>query len=244
MPEPMSNSESAPPSGFFPTTQWTQVIETMQKGDDQAASAALSEFCEQYRPAVYHFFCRHGCNHERAEDFTQEFFASRILRQWDHREGFVHAAQRIEGGKFRSFLCQVLWRFLQDAWKRERTARAGGSTPHVPLEELDFAVEDADPEAFKRFGQDFDRVFALEVIRKAAARSRHSRYLEAHLRGEMSQQEAAKALGLSENAFKQAYHRFRERLAHALWEEVSRLVGPDETEIRAEIEYLIGLSAE
>ena len=43
---------------------------------------------------------------------------------------------------------------------------------------------------------------------------------------------------------KQAFHRFRERLARDLWEEVGKLVGPDEADIRAEIAYLMSLFAE
>ena len=57
----------------------------------------------------------------------------------------------------------------------------------------------------------------------------------------MSQKEAADELHFSENAFKQAFHNFRTRLARDLWDEVAKLVGPEENEIRAEIEYLISL---
>ena len=99
-------------------------------------------------------------------------------------------------------------------------------------------------ETFEQFGHDFDQVFALEILRKAAQRSKHSDYLENHLRGQISQREAAQALGISENAFKAAFSRFRERLACDLWDEVAKLVGPDEMDIRAEIRYLMSLFAE
>jgi DNA-directed RNA polymerase specialized sigma24 family protein len=225
----------------FPTTQWTQLIGVIQQGDDQSAWRALAQFCELYRPAIRNFFLRRGCGPEEADDYTQAFFASRILQGWDRREGFLHTAQRGGAARFRSFLSHVLWRFLQDEWKKRATLKAGAGVQHVPLDELDLADDRPGADAFSRFGREFDRVFALEIIRRAAERSRHSQHLLAHLRGDLTQEQAAHELGLTANAFKQAYHRFRQRLALDLWEEVARLAGPDEKEVRAEIEYLMSL---
>src|SRR4051794_24285874 len=120
----------AEPSSF-PTTEWTQVIAVIQGANADAALAALDAFCRSYWPAVYKFFRRRGYPHEQAEEYTQEFFASRVLRS----DGFLVSADRKEG-RFRSFLSHVLWRFLQDEWKANRTARRGGLAPHLPLDEL------------------------------------------------------------------------------------------------------------
>ena len=237
----MSDSQRTSSTGCFPTTQWTQVIEVIQRGDATAASAALNEFCTLYSPAVYSFFRRRGCTHDQADDHTQEFFRSRILKHWEQQDSFLHSARRSERGKFRSFLSHVLWRFLQDEWRKEHTAKAGGAIRHLPLEAVDQSGELARDLTFQEFGREFDRAFALQIIQRAAARSRHSTCLLAHLRGEMSQEEAAARLGLSVNAFRQAYHRFRQRLALDLRQEVARLVGPDEKEILAEIQYLMSL---
>jgi hypothetical protein len=114
----------------------------------------------------------------------------------------------------------------------------------ISLSDPDFPVEEICGVSYETFGRDFDRELALEIIRKAAAHSRHSKYHEAHLRGEMTQAEAARELGMKENAFKVAHHRFRERLSRDIWAEVSKLVGPDEAEVRAEIAYLMSLFAE
>lgn len=240
----MSGSAQLSSSGSFPTTQWTQLIGVIQNGDHQTAWPALADFCARYRPAICNFFRQRGCAPEQAEDFTQDFFASRILEKWEDRDGFLHVAHKSEGGHFRSFLCHVLWRFLQDKWKTANSRKAGGGATHIPLDGLECWKRLSDLETYESFGREFDRVFALEVIRRAAQRSKHSKYLEAHLRGEISQQEAARELGISENAFKQSYCRFRERLAKDLWEEVSKLVGPDHGETRAEISYLMSLFAE
>jgi DNA-directed RNA polymerase specialized sigma24 family protein len=237
----MNNQKATTSSSCFPTTQWTQVIGVIQKGDSEAAWSALVEFCERYRSAIHNFFRRRGYSHEEAEDHTQTFFASRILEPWNKRGGFLHKAQRNEQTRFRSFLCHILWRFLQDEWKKQTSVRAGRGASHVPLDGLELADGPSKGDVFRKFGREFDRVFAMEILRKAAERSRHSKYLLAHLRGEISQAEAAQQLGLTANAFKQAYHRFRLRLARDLWEEVGKLAGPDEREIRAEIAYLMSL---
>ena len=239
--EPMNEPERTTASSSFPATDWTQVIGVIQDGDGGPSWEALVEFCERYRPAVRDFFRRRGCECEAAEDYTQSFFASRILEPLSRREGFLLAAKRDEHTRFRSFLCHVLWRFLQDEWKKHAAQKSGGKICHVPLEGLELAGDLESEGSFKHFGREFDRSFAREILLKAADRSRHSKHLLAHLRGEISQEEAARELGLTANAFKQAYHRFRQRLAADLWDEVSKLAGPDEKEIRAEMEYLMSL---
>jgi DNA-directed RNA polymerase specialized sigma24 family protein len=240
----MMNPTATVAPSCFPKTQWTEVIGAMQSGNGSVAWLALTDFCQQYRPAICGFFRRRGCSPEQAEDLTQDFFASRILEQWKDRNGFLHALRRDQCDRFRSFLSHVLWRFLQDKWKADKAVRAGGGATYIPLESLETGTNITGCETLEDFGREFDRVFALEIIRNAAQRSKHSKYLEAHLRREISQQQAAVELGISENAFKQSYCRFRERLAFDLWDEVAKLAGPDEAEIRAEIRYLMSLFAE
>jgi DNA-directed RNA polymerase specialized sigma24 family protein len=237
----MSDPKTEALSGCFPTTQWTQIIRVIQAGDEASAWGALADFCEGYRPAIRDFFRRRGCGPEEAEDLTQSFFETRVMKPWCQRNGFLHAARQGPETRFRCFLCQVLWRFLQDEWKRRKTLKAGGGSSFIPLEEGELAAGGAEDDAYTKFGREFDRVFALQILHRAAGSSRHSKYLVAHLRGEISQEEAAGHLGLSANAFKQAHYRFRRRLEADLREEVLKLVGPDEKEIRGELKYLMSL---
>src|ERR1043165_8688871 len=106
------------PQGTLPTTLWTKVIEVIQYGNGEAAERALNEFCGQYRPVIYRFFCQRGCTHEDAEEFTQDFFASRILSHIEGRDGFLHKARRGANGRFRKFLYFVLWCFYKDKLKQ------------------------------------------------------------------------------------------------------------------------------
>lgn len=239
----MRDEQTEAASGCFPTTQWTLILEAIQSGDQAAAWEALNRFCERYRPAVRNFFLRRGLNPEQAEDYTQAFFTSRIVEKWDERDGFLHSVERRGNDKFRSFLSHVLWRFLQDEQRKQRAAKAGGQVEHISLSDPESRIGEICGESFEGFGREFDRVLALEIIQRAVSHSKHSKHHEAHLRGDMSQAEAAKELGMEENAFKQAHHRFRERLARDIWEEVSKLSGPDEAETRAEIRYLMSLFA-
>jgi DNA-directed RNA polymerase specialized sigma24 family protein len=230
-------------SSCFPTTQWTVILEAIKTGDQAVALEALNRFCKRYRPAICNFFLRRRLNMEQAEDYTQAFFASRVFEKWDSRKDFLHKVERRDAGQFRSFLSAILWQFLRDEQRRQSSLKAGGKSLHISISDPEVPIEEICGETFEGFGREFDRELALEIIQRAACGSSNSKYHLAHLRGDVCQAEAAKELGMSENSFKQAHHRFRKRLAEAIKEEVSKLAGPDETEVREEIRYLMSLFA-
>jgi DNA-directed RNA polymerase specialized sigma24 family protein len=235
----MMHSSSEGDSSNYPATQWTSIIEVIQKGDDKAAWHALEGFCEGYRPAIYNFFRRRGVNHEDAEEYTQEFFLTRIHERWDVREGFLFKVHRDQRSRFRCFLSSVLRCFLIDKLRKLQRTPLQVDDPNPVLSTLDMASDD-DPGPFDR---EFDRALAMEIFQKAAGNSTHSGYLLAHFRNEITQAEAATALRINENAFKQYFARFRKSFPHNLRNEVKKLVGPDESEIDAEIRHLISVFA-
>jgi DNA-directed RNA polymerase specialized sigma24 family protein len=149
--------------------------------------------------------------------------------------------ERKEQSKFRTFLANAMRWFLMDHWKGRRTIKAGGDEK---IGSLDAFLEDGGAVAAANkdeFGHEFDLAFALHLLNLASNRFKHAEQLEAHLRGKISQKQAAEELGMSENSFRQAYMRFRERLAQSWRAEISKVVGPDEKEIRAEMQYLMAL---
>ena len=83
----MGDDSHSQASKCFPTTQWTLVLDVIQREDGAAATDALQTFCERYRPAIRNFFLRKGVNPDRAEDYTQMFFTEKILKRWDGRDG-------------------------------------------------------------------------------------------------------------------------------------------------------------
>jgi DNA-directed RNA polymerase specialized sigma24 family protein len=157
--------------------------------------------------------------------------------------GFLYMVERQEQRKFRTFLAHAMWWFLKDTTKAELAQNAGGGRTGTSLEELgEIGIEIPDGSE-EMFGRQLDEEFSRRVFALASKRFQHSKQMEAHLWGKISQRQAAEELGLSENAFRQGYLRFRRRLAEALREEVTKLAGPDEAEIRAEMNYLMNLLA-
>ena len=239
----MNETSDSPPAAF-PTTQWTQIIEVIQQGGGESAQAALNEFCGRYRPAICNFCQRRGLNREDAEDCTQRFLSSQLLERARGSKGILLKASRNHSSRFRAFLATALLCFLKDDYKSRQSAKSGGKVRHVPLHESEAGVRVDGHEVPDSFGREFDRVFALEIIQRATERSRHSQHLLAHLKGEITQEEAARQLDMSEDAFKQAFFRFRKKLAKDLWDEVSKLAGPRKEDIQDEIRYLLSLFAE
>lgn len=348
----------------FPQTQWTSIIEVIQRGGDAESFASLNELCSAYKPAIVRFFCGRGFTRSEAEDLTQSFYHRRIVVPWNRRHGmvsilyapeeikklpllitvlkrrtrplaafiwdsfsdearaslekcddskpaearvretlaselncliegpsiyeetrfagvdlsvesrnllsreltgcwgtwlnrsllgdafprhlvkgigFLYLVERKERHKFRSFLSHALWCFLKDETKAQESQKAGGSVSNESLDQMDDAGYEVGSVNYEEFGREFDVAFAVRIIELAAGQSKYSKQLEEHLRGRISQKQAADELGMSENAFKAAYHRFRLRLAKNLRLEVAKSTGPDEKEIQAEIQYIISL---
>ncbi len=237
----MTAPEAPESSGCFSTTQWTQVIDVIQKGDQQQAQRALAAFCDQYRRVIYHFIRRRGYTHEQTEDLLHQFLETRILQSWDQRNTFLHEARRQPGRQFRGLLCQVLLWFLADAYDRKNRLKRGGTAVHESIEELQAAGQSIAGAAGGDPGREFDRLFAQSLIEKVCQGQNHSLQQMDLLMGKKSQSEVAAELGMSENAVKQAHFRFRQRLGQSIRAEVRKTVGEDEAEIRNEIAYLMSL---
>jgi RNA polymerase sigma factor (sigma-70 family) len=233
----MSEQKTTPASDCFPTTQWTGILNVIQTGGGEASWKALEDFCERYRPAIYNFFRRRGRNHGDAEEFTQEFFLTRIHKRWDIQKGFLFRAKRSEQSKFRCFLCTALRAFMVDMWRESQRGLPEAPNERSLTDRSDLENH-PDPD---QIGRLVDREVALEIIKQAASDFTHSKYLLAHFRGDLSQAAAAAKLGVSEGAFRVAYHRFRKRFLAALRKEVGKLVGPNPDEIDTEIKYLMTL---
>ena len=225
--------------GSFSTTQWTQVIEVIQKETGAAAEVAFNKFCEQYRPVIVGFFRARGWDPDQAEDHAHDFFASRILSRMENRDGFLFRARRGEAGSFRSFLASILWHYHYDALKKALSQRAGGKVVRVPIDEIEFSqISQTPPDAVFH---ETDLAVAQKVLDDAVGESTRSEALLDFLHNRISVKEGAARLEISEGNFKVAVHRLVERLRGRLRTEVAKLVGPNETEISGELEYLIKL---
>ena len=111
---------------YFPTTQWTLLAQASLNGET-AARQALEDLCRRYWSPLYHFIRARGFGETEAEDLTQEF----ILHLIEHS-----TLQRVDRlrGRFRSFLCGALVRFLADDRDRRQAQKRGSGAVHISLD--------------------------------------------------------------------------------------------------------------
>jgi RNA polymerase sigma factor (sigma-70 family) len=229
----------------FTTTHWSIVLEA--QGETPAAQKALEILCRTYWRPLYGFVRRHGLGREEAQDLVQEFFA-RLLA---HRN--LDAVRR-EKGRLRSYLLVSLKRFLASEQHRASGVKRYESGPHIPLDEL-LESEAADFELTETWSADrlYERHWALAVLEQVLGRL-ESEYREAgnvvlfdrlkeFLVGEpglRTQAEIATELGMTENAVKQAFHRFRQRYRLLLREEIAHTVA-QAGDVEGELRHLVSV---
>ncbi len=229
----------------FTTTHWSVVLEA--QGESPAAQRALEILCRTYWRPLYGFVRRHGLGREEAQDLVQEFFA-RLL---EHRN--LDTVRR-EKGRLRSYLLVSLKRFLATERHRASGVKRYESGPHIPLDEL-LESEVADLELTETWSADrlYERHWALAVLEQVLGRL-ESEYqtadnaalfdkLKEFLVGEQSrplQAEIGTELGMTENAVKQAFHRFRQRYRLLLRDEIAHTVA-QAGDVEGELRHLVSV---
>jgi len=220
----------------FVTTHWSVVLAA--QGESAAAEEALEKLCRTYWWPLYGFVRRQGYAPEEAQDLTQGFFAM-LLERKD-----LDSVRRVKG-RLRSYLLVSLKNFLGKAHRRVMTIKRGEGRPLVPLEEL-IARERADVEPADTLTADriYERRWALTLLDQVLARLGEEyrvagssalfdqlKQLLTDEPGRPSRAEIGVALGMTENAVKQALHRLRRRFRLLLREEIAQtLVGPGDVE--------------
>ncbi len=203
---------------------------------ETAARQALEELYRRYWSPLHHFIRARGYTETEAEDLTQEF----LLHLLEHST--LQKADRLRG-RFRSFLCGALVRFLGDARDKRRAQKRGGAAAHV---ELDSAAEELGAISTPD-GLLFDREWALVILENAFKTVQKEfepagqfTVLRKFLPGSIetpSYEHAAGELGLSVAALKSELHRLRKRFKAAVREEVAATVSAPH-EIDQELNHL------
>jgi len=213
----------------FTTTHWSVVLAA--QGRSPAADEALERLCRTYWRPIYGFVRRQGAPSEEAKDLTQSFFALLLERR-------DFDAVRKEKGRLRSYLLTSLKHFLANERDRAMAIKRGEGEQLIPLDELRdgerFAFEATDTASADQI---YERRWALTLLSqvftrlaegyRAAGNAVLFERFKALLTDEPnrpSQAQVAYELGMTENAVKQAYHRFRERYREALREEIYHTV--------------------
>jgi RNA polymerase sigma factor (sigma-70 family) len=232
----------------FTTTHWSVVL-TAQL-ESPAAHEALEKFCRIYWRPIYSFIRRQGIRPEEAEDLTQGFFAQLLERR-------SLSAVRKEKGRLRSYLLGALKYFLADEQRRAMAIKRGKGQRLIPLEELRadewIETEPSDPVTAEMI---YERRWASTLLERVLSRLKDEyravgnaalfdalKQLLPDEPGAPSQAEIAAHLGMTENAVRQAFHRFRQRYQLLVREEIAQTVatpGDIEDELRHLIAVLEG----
>jgi RNA polymerase sigma factor (sigma-70 family) len=229
----------------FRTTQWSVVLEA--QGESPAAQEALETLCRTYWRPIFAFLRRQGVGAEEAEDLTQGFFAQLLERR-------KFSALRKEKGRLRSFLLGALKYFVTDEQRRAMAIKRGKGQRLIPLEEFRagerIEMEPSDPMTAEMI---YERRWALTVLERVLSRL-NDEYVGAGKAalfdslkqllpdepGSPSQAEIAARFGMSENAVRQAFYRFRQRYQSLLREEIANTVATP-GDIEDELRHLIAV---
>jgi RNA polymerase sigma factor (sigma-70 family) len=224
----------------FTTTHWTVVLAA--QSDSPAAQEALEKLCRIYWRPIYGFVQRQGIAPEEAEDVTQAFFVDLL----EHKS---LTAVRKEKGRFRSYLLGALKYFLADERRRAMAIKRGKGQQLIPLQELSAdertGMEPADPVTAEQI---YERRWASTVLERVLGLLKNEyvaagnavlfdslKQLLSDEPGSPSQADIAGQLGMTANAVRQAFHRFRQRYQFLLREEIGHTVataGDIEDELR------------
>jgi DNA-directed RNA polymerase specialized sigma24 family protein len=230
----------------FATTHWSLVLAA--QGQSAAAEAALEELCRIYWRPLYAFACRQGYDPEEARDLTQGFFQLLLTRR-------DFDAARREKGRLRSYLLVSFKHFLGGERRRDMTIKRGHGQWLIPLEEL-HATDRAglaagglidSLSADRLYQRRWASTLIEHVLRrlKKEYRATGNAFLFDSLKlllpdepDAPSRAELAARLGMTDNALRQAFHRFRHRYQMLLREEIGHTVA-DPCEIEDELRQLI-----
>ena len=227
----------------FTTTHWSVVLDA--QGESPAAQEALEKLCRTYWRPIFAFLRRQGLRPDEAEDITQGFFAELLERR-------SLEAVRKEKGRLRSFLLGGLKYFLANEQRRAMAIKRGKGQQLIPLDDLRvdnrIEIEPADPMTAEMI---YERRWALTVLEQVLSRLRDEyraagnaalfdslKALLPDEPGAPSQAEIGARMGMTENAIRQAFYRFRQRYQSLLREEIANTVATP-GDIEDELRHLI-----
>jgi RNA polymerase sigma factor (sigma-70 family) len=227
----------------FTTTHWSVVLEA--QGESPAAQEALEKLCRMYWRPIFGFVRRKGARPEDAEDLTQGFFALLLERK-------DLSTVRKEKGRLRSYLLTSVKNFLADEARHAMAIKRGKGERLIPLDEIREG-ERINIERSDRWSADqiYERRWAFTILEQVMARLQDEYRSAGNLRffeqmkkmlmdepDRPSQAQVADEFGMTENAVKQAFYRFRQRYQTLLREEIAHTVAVP-SDIEDELRYLI-----
>ena len=229
----------------FQTTHWTMVLRAGETQSDSSAQKALSNFCEAYWPPLYAFVRHRGHASAEAQDLVQGFFAH-VLEQ-----NTLSRADR-EKGKLRTFLLGSFQNFLFNEYDKARALKRGGGHQILSIDEL---LPEAEASMMQTMhlsdSAAYDLVWASNIVKRAWQQLESAFEAEGKTewfevlrpfvagggRTPLSQEQAAKNLGVPIATLRTWLSRLRQRYREALRSEVASTVS-DPAEVDQELHYL------
>jgi len=229
----------------FQTTHWTMVLRAGETQSDSSAQKALSNFCEAYWPPLYAFVRHRGHASAEAQDLVQGFFAH-VLEQ-----NTLSRADR-EKGKLRTFLLGSFQNFLFNEYDKARALKRGGGHQILSIDEL---LPEAEASMMQTMhlsdSAAYDLVWASNIVKRAWQQLESAFEAEGKTewfevlrpfvagggRTPLSQEQAAKNLGVPIATLRTWLSRLRQRYREALRSEVATTVS-DPAEVDQELHYL------
>lgn len=229
----------------FATTHWSVVLEA--QGESPAAQKALEKLCRTYWRPIYGYVRRHGVGNQDAEDLTQGFFAL-LLERKDLN------SVRKERGRLRSYLLASVKHFLADESRRAMAVKRGKGQRLIPFDDIQEGERiEAERSDQLTADQIYERRWAFTVLDQVMARLRDEYHSAGNVRffdrmkkmlmdepDRPSQAQVAAEFGMTENAVKQAFFRFRQRYQTLLREEIAHTVAMP-GDIEDELRHLIAV---
>jgi len=235
--------------GRFNTTRWSVVLSCADSGIESAAARdALSELCKTYWRPIFAYICRRGYSTQDAEDLTQDFFTSLL------QGPLLKRADR-DRGRFRSLLLKALRDFLGHATEKLGASKRGGGLKLVSWD--DWMAEapsqlSISAQALNSWSPEqlFDLRWAATVVEQALRRLREECQSRSRLRlfetlslylttdrADVSYQNLATTLAITEAAVKKQLHNLRRRYRWLIREEVAQTV-ENPSDVEDEIRHL------
>jgi len=238
----MPGHDQAGLASAFAATHWSWVLAA--KGNSASAQYALEKLCRTYWRPLYAFVLRQGFGPEEAQDIIEGLFALLLERRG---LGQVRRAK----GRLRSYLLGSLKHFLANHRRHAPSLKRGHGRGLISFEEMPaedwLDLEGQGLSAEKVYDRNWAMTLLGQVFFRLTSEGQDPRRLGFVERlgdllsdepGCRSQAEIAREFDMTENAVKQAFHRFRERYRQVLREEVAHTVATP-AEIEGELRDLI-----
>lgn len=234
--------------GHFDTTHWSVVLRAGRETSTECA-AALEHLCRSYWYPLYTYCRCHGQSPPDAEDLTQHFFATFLIKN-------SFSAATPDRGRFRNFLLASFKNFLANEHHRRMTLKRGGRMAFVSLDDTDVethyrngAADRATPE------HAYDHAWALTLLDKVmrdlkaeyetAGKLASFEKLQVFLtgsQGDATYEHLGAEMGVTESAVKMAVMRLRQRYGQKLRQEIAHTLN-DPSAVEEELRHLVAALA-